>query len=148
MSWRSQNKKEVFFVPFIMSEWNFSNICGLSQYILYWIHFQNLYTFAYQKTYFINFCCLFLKSPKVLRVLNQFTESSPLSLLKKESLSSVFLVKHSDIFKEPLSGCFQASYGFYFQKWIGHSVKHGKNWEFMEELSFCKNSFCLDIFIK
>ena len=115
---------------------------------VYWIHFQNLYTFAYQKTYFINFCCLFLKSPKVLRVLSQFTESSPLSLLKKESLSGVFLVKHSDIFKEPLSGCFQASDGFYFQKWIGHSVKHGKNWEFMEELPFCKNSFCPDIFIK
>ena len=40
MSWSSRKKKKwYFFVKFI-----------LSQYILYWINFQNIYTFTYQKT--------------------------------------------------------------------------------------------------
>ena len=39
MSWSSRKKKWYFFVKFI-----------LSQYILYWINFQNIYTFTYQKT--------------------------------------------------------------------------------------------------
>ena len=39
-----------FFVPFIFSEGNFFNICVLSWCIVYWIHFQNIYTFTYHKT--------------------------------------------------------------------------------------------------
>ena len=45
-----KRKKRAFFVPFILSEGNFFNICVLSQCIVYWIHFQNIHTFAYQKT--------------------------------------------------------------------------------------------------
>ena len=57
MSWSSRKKKEgIFctvyvFVPFL-SEGNFFEICVLSQCILnivYWIHFQNMHTFTYQK---------------------------------------------------------------------------------------------------
>ena len=45
-----ERKKRAFFVPFILSEGNFFNICVLSQCIVYWIHFQNIHTFTYQKT--------------------------------------------------------------------------------------------------
>ena len=39
-----------FFALFILSDGNFSNICVSSQYIVYWIHFQNIQAFTYQKT--------------------------------------------------------------------------------------------------
>ena len=49
--------------------------------VLYWIHFQNIHIFRYQKT--IQFCCLFLKSPKAFSVsLSFFTSSLQLINLK------------------------------------------------------------------
>ena len=45
-----ERKNRAFFVPFILSEGNFLNICILSRCIVYWIHFQNIHTFTYQKT--------------------------------------------------------------------------------------------------
>ena len=42
-----ERKKRAFFVPFILSEGIFFNICVLSQCIVYWIHFQNTYIFPY-----------------------------------------------------------------------------------------------------
>ena len=45
-----ERKKRAFWVPFILSEEIFFNICVLSQCIVYWIHFQNIHTFTYQKT--------------------------------------------------------------------------------------------------
>ena len=39
-------KKEAIFVPFVLSEGNSSNICVLSQCIVYLIHFQNIHTFT------------------------------------------------------------------------------------------------------
>ena len=53
-----------FFVPFILSEGNFFSIFDLSQCILYWIHFQNIHTFTYQKTLLHTLFYLFLKSSK------------------------------------------------------------------------------------
>ena len=46
MSWSSQKKKEYIFcnVCFVR---RFFNIWVLSQYIVYWINFQNIYTFTY-----------------------------------------------------------------------------------------------------
>ena len=44
-----ERKKRAFFVPFILSEGIFFNICVLSQCIVYWIHFQNIHTFTYPK---------------------------------------------------------------------------------------------------
>ena len=43
-------RKRTFFVPFILSEGNFFHICVLSQCLIYWIHFQNIHSFTYQKT--------------------------------------------------------------------------------------------------
>ena len=40
----------------------------LSQRIVYWIHFQNINPFTYENHYFINVCCLFLKSLKAFSV--------------------------------------------------------------------------------
>ena len=45
-----ERKKRVFFVPFLLFEGIFFNICVLSQCIVYWINFQNIHTFTYQKT--------------------------------------------------------------------------------------------------
>ena len=51
-----KRKKRTFFVPFILSEWNFFRICVL-------------YTLLHIKKHiFINFCCLFLKSSKAFSV--------------------------------------------------------------------------------
>ena len=49
MSWSSRKKKEGIFVPFILPKAIFFNICVLSECIVYWIDFQNMHTFTYQK---------------------------------------------------------------------------------------------------
>ena len=56
-----KREKRAFFVPPIYSEGNFLNICVLSQYIVYWIHFRNTHTFTYQKELLHTPFCLFLK---------------------------------------------------------------------------------------
>ena len=66
--WARERKKRVFFVPFSLSKGNFFNIYVLAQCILYWIHFQNVHIFTYQKALLIYFCCFFLKSSKALSV--------------------------------------------------------------------------------
>ena len=45
-----KRKKGHFFVPFILPKGYFFNICVLSQWIVYWIQFQIIFTFTYQKT--------------------------------------------------------------------------------------------------
>ena len=45
-------KNSAFYVTFIFSEGNFFNVGVLSQCIVFWINFQNRYTFTYQKTLF------------------------------------------------------------------------------------------------
>ena len=60
-----ERKKRAFFVPFILSEGNFFNICVLSQCIVYWIHFQNIHTF----TYFVTFHKLLLLAFKTVESL-------------------------------------------------------------------------------
>ena len=63
-----EKKKRAFFVPLILSEGIHFNICVLSQWIVYWIHFQNIHTFMYQKTLLYTLFCLFLKSSKASSV--------------------------------------------------------------------------------
>ena len=67
-SWSLRKKKEGIFVSFMLSEEYFFNICVLSQYIVYWIYFQNIHTFIYQKSLLHPRFCLFLKSPKAFSV--------------------------------------------------------------------------------
>ena len=51
-------KKETFFLTFISSKGNFFNISVLSQCIVYWINFQRIHIFTYQKNItFYNFAC-------------------------------------------------------------------------------------------
>ena len=54
-------KKRPFFVPFILSEGNSFNIWVLSQCRVYWIHFQKICIFTYQKTLLNTLFSLFLK---------------------------------------------------------------------------------------
>ena len=61
---RAHERKKRIFCTVILSEGNIFKIYVLSQYIVHWIHFQNIYFFTYQKYYFIHFCCLFLKLSK------------------------------------------------------------------------------------
>ena len=63
-----ERKNRVFFVPFILSKGNFFKICVLSQCIVYWIHFQNIHTFTYQKTLLHTLFCFFLKSSNAFTV--------------------------------------------------------------------------------
>ena len=50
MSWSSRKKKEGIFCTVHFAWRKFFNICVLCQCIVYWIHFQNIRTFKYQKT--------------------------------------------------------------------------------------------------
>ena len=61
-------ENRVFFVPSILPKRNFLKLCLLSQCIVYWILFQNIHTFTYQKHYFTHFYCLFLKLLKAFSV--------------------------------------------------------------------------------
>ena len=63
-----ERKKSAFFVRFILSEGSFFKIYVLSQCMVYWINFQNIYTFTYQKTLLHTFCGLVLKSSKAFSV--------------------------------------------------------------------------------
>ena len=49
ISWLRWRKNNDTFVPFILCEWIFFNIFVLSQCIVYWINFENIDTFTYQK---------------------------------------------------------------------------------------------------
>ena len=60
-------KKRAFFVPLCLFKWDFLTIV-LSQYIVYWINFQNIYTSTYQKKLFHTLSCLFLKCLKAFSV--------------------------------------------------------------------------------
>ena len=74
-----KRKKRAFFVPFFFSEGNFFNVLMCSVFVLfqcvvYWIHFQNVHTFTYQKTLPPTLFRLFLKSLKAFSVsLNPFS---------------------------------------------------------------------------
>ena len=50
MRWGSRKKKDWSFCTVYFVKGNFFNICVLSECIVYWIHFQNIHTFTYQKT--------------------------------------------------------------------------------------------------
>ena len=63
-----KRKNRIFFVPFILSEGNFLNICVSSQCIAYWIHFQNIHIFTHQKKLLHSLFFLFLKSSKAFNV--------------------------------------------------------------------------------
>ena len=62
-----EEEKSLYFVPFILLKRNFS-IFVLSQRIVYWIHFQDIHTFKYQKTVLHKLFDLFLKLSKAFIV--------------------------------------------------------------------------------
>ena len=63
-----EKKKGGPFLPFILSQGNFFNIVVLSQCIVYWLYFQNVHTFTYQKTLFHTLLLLVFKIVKASRV--------------------------------------------------------------------------------
>ena len=66
--WLRWIKNDDTFVPFILYEWIFFNIFVLSQCIVYWINFENIDIFTYQKVSHYTPFSLFLKSSKDFRV--------------------------------------------------------------------------------
>ena len=69
--WSSRTKKECIF----------SRVYILSQCVEYWINFQNIFTFAYQKTQFYTLFCLFLKYSKASSVPLKVSSTPILSLI-------------------------------------------------------------------
>ena len=49
MSWSSWKKKEGIFCTIYFVQRNFFNICVLSKFMVYWIHFHNVHIFTHQK---------------------------------------------------------------------------------------------------
>ena len=52
MSWSWQKKKDCIFLTFTLPGRIFFNICALFQGIMYWVNFQNIYTFSLLYTIF------------------------------------------------------------------------------------------------
>ena len=91
--------KKVFFVPSILSEGIFLNIFVLSQCIVYWIYFQNLHTFTYQKILLHTLFCLFLNSSKVFSVSLTFASQCNLLPFLRKILTFKTQVFNSTCFK-------------------------------------------------
>ena len=68
MSWSSRKKKESILCTAYFAWKQFFNICVLSQYIVYWIRFQDIRSFTYEKTLRHTLYYLFLKFKKVFSV--------------------------------------------------------------------------------
>ena len=87
-----KGKKRVIFVPFVLSEGNLFNIYILSQCMVYWIHFQNIHTFAYQNTLLYTLLLMFLKSSKAfsvylrLKAVNLFSRNVQSKCLARSSV--------------------------------------------------------------
>ena len=63
VSWSSRKKNKNIFCTVYFARRNFFfNICVSSPCIVYWINFQNIHTFEYQKAFLHTLFCLFLKS--------------------------------------------------------------------------------------
>ena len=77
-------KKGAFFVMFIFSKGNFIVIFVLSQCIMYWVNFQNICTFTFQKTLLHTLFCLFLKSSKAFSVSINFTKNHKITFCQHE----------------------------------------------------------------
>ena len=90
-----ERKKKAFFVPFILSEGSFFNICVLSQCIVYWIRFQNIHTFIYQKTLFHTLFCLFLRSWKAFSVSLSTRSPTQVTLKFSMNIPDAFLISES-----------------------------------------------------
>ena len=61
-----ERKKSAFFVTFMLFGEKFFNIRVLSKFIVYWINFENKYTFTYQKTLLHTLLLLVFKIVKSL----------------------------------------------------------------------------------
>ena len=71
-----ERKKRASFVPFILPEGDFFNICVLSQCIKYLIYFQNLHTFTYQKTLLYTLLVFVFKVVKSLQYIFKIAKFS------------------------------------------------------------------------
>ena len=93
-----QRKKSAIFVTFILFEGFFLNICVLSQCIMYWINFQNIYTFTYSKTLIHTLLLLVFKiveslqcilEIKILKYLLKIKTASPTNF-QKQPFADIF----------------------------------------------------------
>ena len=79
MSWSSWKKKEPIVCTVYFAKENFFKICALFQSIMYWIHFQYIHTFIYQKTLLHTFLLFVFKIVESLQyILNENSTSKKL----------------------------------------------------------------------
>ena len=67
MNWSLQKKKECIFCNVYLVQRKFFNICVISHCIVYWLNFQNIHTFTYQKTLLHTLLLLVCKIVKSLQ---------------------------------------------------------------------------------
>ena len=95
----TRKRKKDFLYRSSCPEGNFFDICLLFKCIMYWIHFQNIHTFIYQKTLLRTLFCRFSKSVEslrcILKCLSFYNCSSFLKKKKHEKyiVDSVRLIK-------------------------------------------------------
>ena len=87
MTWSLRKKKEGIFCAVILSEDNFLKICILSQCTVYWINFQNIHTFTYQKIFIHTVLPLVSKIVESLQCILRSSENTSLSTQSLKSLA-------------------------------------------------------------
>ena len=87
-----KEKKNEFFLNFILPYENSCNVCILSQCIEYWINFQVIFTLTYQNTLFHTLFCLFFKSKAFVLSLTK-TKCRQKSSLRRERVESFMIYR-------------------------------------------------------
>ena len=99
-----ERKKRACFVPFILSEGYFFNICVLSQSVVPEYTFRNIHTFPYQRTWLHTLFCFFLKSSKAFSISlkRDSNTGAGVQLYYKETLTQVFSCEIWEFFRTPI----------------------------------------------
>ena len=140
MTWSSRKKKEGIFCAVYFVWRKFFNIFVLSQCMVYWIHFQNIHTFTYQKTLLHRLLLLVFKIIeslqcilKFLKIKLKFKRATKFNLM--HYLGVVIILFSTGLYKSAFSTCsFDktrfSSFTFYFfcsMFWIHCHLKRFKD---------------------
>ena len=119
-----KRKKNAFFVTFILSKGNFFNILVLSHWIVYWINFQNIYTFTYQKTLLHTLLLLVFKIFKSLQLILLIIVPKNLVKINLKFVEAVLKSRESNNFKKILYKTLWWILWFVCQQWHTNIGRH------------------------
>ena len=98
MGWTSLKKKEDIFCTVQFVRTKILNIYFLSQCIVYWIHFQNIHSFTYQKTLLHTLLLLIFKNAKCLQCIIKVWKYPRMKVLSDVLFSSSLITPYLTFF--------------------------------------------------